>query len=206
MTRLIITAIFLLSALGIGFFYGMPEWELYKTLSAEIAQLEAASKELDALVANRDNLLNLINGITKEDLDRVDQVLPQGARASDFLVAVEALTGAASMSLRRIDLVSPQKASVVVSGNPQASLPRAAAGDEDGAAILAAAREGLGDIPGVRALPFTVEVSGSYENFKKFLGSLEKNLRLIDIEQVNFTASGESGAIDFTLKAKTYYY
>src|SRR3989338_3376599 len=145
MTRLIITAIFLLSALGIGFFYGMPEWELYKTLSAEIAQLEVASKELDALVANRDNLLNLINGITKEDLDRVDQVLPQGARASDFLVAVEALTGASGMGLGRIDLVSPPKAPAVAAGNPAADLPQSSLrGAEGGAAILAAAREGPG--------------------------------------------------------------
>ncbi|MBI2053430.1 MAG: type 4a pilus biogenesis protein PilO [Candidatus Sungbacteria bacterium] len=206
MVRLITASVFLLAALGIGFFYTLPEWRRFQGLGTEITQLEAAGAELDSLVANRDNLLNLINGITKEDLDRVDQILPQGARASDFLVAMEALTGVAGMELQRIDLVSPQKTSATVPGNPQASLPRAAVGGQDGAAVLEGGREKEGDIPGVRTLPFTVEVSGSYENFKKFLTALEKNLRLIDIEQIQFTASGESGAVDFTLKAKTYYY
>lgn len=205
MSRLIIASVFFLAALGIGFFYAMPEWERFQSLGAEIAQLSAASEDLDSLIADRDNLLNLINGITKEDLDRVDQVLPQGARASDFLVAVESLTAANGMGLKRIDLVSPQKASAVSEGNPQAALPRPSVEAESGAA-LAAAREGTGDVPGVRALPFTVEVSGDYTSFKKFLAALEKNLRLIDIEQISFTAKEKDDTIEFTLRAKTYYH
>lgn len=206
MARFIAAFVFFLAALGIGFFYALPEWRRFQGISTQLAQLEAASKELDSLIENRDNLLNLINGITKEDLNRVDQVLPEGARASDFLVAVETLTAASNMGLRRIDIVSPPKASIVVPGNPQAALPRAGAGADTGAAILEAAREGAGDIPGVQALPFTVEVSGSYENFKKFLAALEKNLRLIDIEQTNFVSGGQDDALAFTLRAKTYYY
>lgn len=206
MSRLIIASVFFLSALGIGFFYALPEWRRFQGLGVELAQMEAASKELDSLIENRDNLLNLINGITKENLDRVDQVLPEGARASDFLVAVETLTAINSMGLRRIDLVSPAKAPVITPGNPQAALPRSGADAESRAAILEAAREEEGDIPGVRALPFTVEVTGSYENFKKFLLALEKNLRLVDIEQINFASDGRSETTGFTLKAKTYYY
>lgn len=206
MSRIITASVFFLMALGIAFFYVLPEWQRFQGLGVEIVQLEDASKEFDELIANRDSILNLINGITKDDLARVDQVLPRGARASDFLVAFEALTASNGMALRRIDLVSSQKGkATAATGNPLASQPRPTSAS---AGAMQTGQEGLNEslsIEGTLELPFGVQVAGTYDNFKKFLAALEKNIRLIDVDQVSFSASGKDESLEFTLKAKTYY-
>lgn len=45
---------------------------------------------------------------------------------------------------------------------------------------------------------------GTYEGFRGFLDSLQKSLRLIDVDQIDFSSDGEK-AYDFSIKVKSYY-
>ena len=192
---------FFLAALALGFFYTLPAWQRFGALGGDAAALAAASVEFDQLIANRDNLFDLINGITKENLERLDQIFPQGAHASDFLVAVEALTKESATALRRIDLVSPssgsagtEKPGTQVSSQPRPTTAPAGAQKKEKAQTIA------------QELPFSLQIVGSYENFKKFLLNTERNLRLIDVDEISFSATGKRDEpMEFTLKAKTYY-
>jgi len=49
-------------------------------------------------------------------------------------------------------------------------------------------------------------VSGFYPSFKNFLSSLEKSARLMGVESVSFSTTGQKEPIDFYLKIKTYSY
>ena len=125
MAKIATTLIFFVAAIVLGFFYTLPAWQRFGALGNDIAQLTATSGEFDQLIANRDNLISLINGITKDNLERLDGIFPQGAHAADFLVAVEALTTKNTMALRRIDLVNPSnEGSVADKSGAQASVPR----------------------------------------------------------------------------------
>lgn len=196
MPRIFIAIIFLAGAALLGVFYARPAWQRFHDLGREAAELEEISKEFDELIENRDDLLGRINAVSKDNLDRVDRILPQGPRASDFLVAMEALTTQNSMALRRIDLVSPEGAK----GEKSEASARSSPGQPKPAAAAAP-----GPVKETQALPFNLQVAGSYTAFKKFLESMERNIRLIDVEGISFGASGKGEISEFTVKAKTYY-
>lgn len=211
MSKIVTALIFFLAAIVLGFFYTLPSWQRFGALGGEVTALAAASEEFDQLIANRDNLINLINGITKDNLERLDAIFPQGAHASDFLVAVEALTTESTMALRRIDLVSPSSGgqgtekSGAPAGQPRPTTTVGMAGAAGSGATTNGAKRSE-KVPGAQELPFSVQVAGTYENFKKFLVNTERDLRLIDVDEISFSASGKKDeSIEFTLKAKTYY-
>ncbi|MFY9462927.1 MAG: type 4a pilus biogenesis protein PilO [Candidatus Sungiibacteriota bacterium] len=207
MSKIITALIFFLAAIVLGFFYTFPAWQKFGMLGSDVAALATASVEFDQLIANRDNLLNLINSITKDNLARLDQMFPQGAQASDFLVAIEALTTESTIALRRIDLVSPSSGgSGAEKSSPQTGQPRptTAVGSAGGASAGTQKQEKAQTVG--RELPFSLQIAGSYENFKKFLMNMERNLRLIDVDEISFSATGKKDeSTEFTLKAKTYY-
>ena len=209
MSRTLFAILFFISALIVGVFYTWPQWTQLSAMSKTIDDLTAISQQYDDLIKNRDALLSSINSISKENLDRVDQALPLGSHASEFLVALESYTVANGMALKRVDLASPAdevkmppvsvpKAAgeVTLPQNPVPSQPQPAA----------AVRAVSSPAKAIGELPFSIEVSGSYDALKKFLAGIEHNIRLIDISEIAFSAPAKAESpLDVTMKAKTYY-
>lgn len=51
-----------------------------------------------------------------------------------------------------------------------------------------------------------ISLVGSYESFKNFISSLEKNARMIDIKDINFSQKGENeDNFDFHLKVSAFF-
>lgn len=207
MPRIITALIFLLAAFTLGFFYTLPQWERLQALGDEIRALAQVSAEFDQLIANRDSLLERINSITKENLDRLDSMFPQGPHTSDLLVVLEALTVENSVALGRVDLASTDtssQASGQTTGRSGAQPRPTAPASASPTAGQTPKQQAPGN--GVQELAFIIQIAGSYDNFKKLLVSMEKNLRLMDVQDIVFNASGKADeALGITLKAKTYY-
>src|SRR3989338_4391338 len=55
------------------------------------------------------------------------------------------------------------------------------------------------------ALGITLSVEGSYDQFRLFLSSLEKNIRLIDVVGMNLTQKPTGAEIGFEIKLQAYY-
>lgn len=149
------------------------------------------SVELDELIQNRDSLIETINTISKQDLDRINASLPEGPRSSDFLVLLENLSSAHGLILKRLDLASFTQPAAASTQNPQ---------PKPSGIIISAP---LGDK--TKDFPIHFSVNGSYKAFKEFLVDVEKNLRLIDIQEISFSSTGKGDNIEFVIKAKTYY-
>ena len=49
-----------------------------------------------------------------------------------------------------------------------------------------------------------MKVIGPYKSFISFLGNLEKNLRLIEIERITFIA-GDADSYEYNITANTYW-
>ena len=49
-------------------------------------------------------------------------------------------------------------------------------------------------------------LTGSYSSLKIFLSTLEKSARLIEVESISFTSSGEGGPINAKMRIKVYSY
>jgi Tfp pilus assembly protein PilO len=60
-----------------------------------------------------------------------------------------------------------------------------------------------------KTLKINLKLSGRYESFKNFLTATENNMRLIDVDSINFQAETESEdtttSFDFSVTLKAYY-
>lgn len=188
MSRLFIIIFFLFGAGVVGLFYLKPEWQKFQTLRQENKELQQTSAEFDSLTERRDALIEEVNAISKEQRNLIGQALPKGPAAADFLVGLEALTKKRAIALRRVDLASTIEVKGK-SGQPQTV----------GAVAALPNKEAIFEFP------ISLSVSSSYESFKEFLHDLEKNLRLIDIQEISFFAPPKGQLFDFNLRLKTYY-
>jgi len=63
-----------------------------------------------------------------------------------------------------------------------------------------------GNNPNLRKTQFSLELSGSYSSFKEFLSTIEKSARLIEVENISFSAPKEGDTFTFNLRIKVYSY
>lgn len=173
-----------------GFFYLKPAWNKTSLQSRENGDLRVLSEELNNLIENRDFLLDTINRISKNDLARIDEAMPQNQQAAELIALFESLSGRNGLVLKNIELSEKVEVKVAdTSGQP---------------------RPGIGIPPpkqssSVREFPIILSMLGTYDSFKNFLKSLEKNLRLVDMDNINFSVTGTADLFSFNLKLKTYY-
>ncbi len=189
MAKLFITLILLFGVVVIGIFYLGPAWSNYQTLRQDAESLRAISSEFDELIKNRDALIDAINSISKSDLDRIDRSLPRGPQTAEFLVILDKIAAENRIALKNIDLTPPSAPQAISPGQPRP----------------ATSPQTLKSSGSFQELPISLATVGSYEAFKNFLTSLEKNIRIIDLQNVSFGAPDQNNNINFSVKAKTYY-
>lgn len=187
MSRNIFSAVFLIGSLALGLFYGKPAWFEFQSLRNDTAELQARSAELDGLKEDRNRLLDILNSVSKADLDKLNQALPKSQQTADLLVLMEALAEKHSMGLSSIVFTPPPAPGV---GQPVLG---------SGAIVI--------EQSNVQEFPLSFAVSGSYENFKEYLKTIEKTLRIIDVQSISFTAPQDrtQSNISILIKAKTYF-
>ncbi|MDP3710376.1 MAG: hypothetical protein Q8R29_01485 [bacterium] len=189
MNRTVASIMLFIGALLIALFYLRPSWSKTVTQTRENRDLRSLNDELNSLIENRDFLLDTINRISKNDLSRVDEVLPKDRQAAQLLALFESLSGKSGLVLKSIELSEKVEVKAESPGQP---------------------RPGLG-IPSqkpsgpVREFPISMSMLGTYDSFKNFLGMLERNLRVSDIDNLNFSITGTTDLFSFSLKLKTYY-
>ena len=188
MPKLLITIFLLAGAALVGYMFLYPAWQEFQSLRQGNLELQQESAEFDFLTQKRDALIKEVNAVSAEQREAIDKAIPLGAKAAEFLVDLEAITKKRGLALKRIDLagtveVKSAAGQPVTSRTPSAALTQGTTAE----------------------FPVGLNVSGSYESFKSFLQDLEKNLRLIDVQDISFIAPAKGDLLDFGLKIKTYF-
>lgn len=161
----------------VGIFLG---YQQYQEVAAKNRDVKKALNELTKEEAELEDLkkLNETMRTMSVELNKVRQVLPTGISLPDLLANLEAIAVYSEITFDSVAVASgeQQLASVNVVGE-EVSAPA-----------------------GVKTLPLTVSVAGNYNNLKRYLDGIEKNLRLIDIDSIDV---GESGI--YTISMQAYY-
>jgi len=123
--------------------------------------------------------------------ESISMVFPTSPELSSALAQIHSL----AVDINRLALAS---ISVSESGN---QISRSSGGSGGGGITL--------EKP-IRTISFNLNLAGSYSNLKNFLGMIEKNIRLFDIESVNLNpaASGSKVPVDlysYQVKITAYY-
>lgn len=178
MLRFNIAILAILFAAGTVTFGIAPQWARIQAARESIRGLEALHDELTLLAASRDALVAEYNAIPEADLNKLEAIAPSDPKATPVLVDFEELARQNGLALNQVDF---------------------AGGQNPGTAGLTLSRERR-----YAKIPVTLNVRGPYENFREFLSRLERNLRLIDVDEI--TILGDQGReSSITLKGTMYY-
>ncbi len=175
----ILTLILTLAGFVLIFFVARPFWIETASLRKENMTISNTLNQLKELQGIRDDLLNTYNSIPRDKVDRLNEFLPEKSDSGHLLVTLERLTNNQGIRLRKVQFEENQ--------------------DSNPSPVIVAKNASP-----VNSLNYSFTFSASYESFKSFLAVLEKNLRLIDVTDISFSA-GNANLFEFTLKAKSYY-
>lgn len=190
MVKTVITILLVLGIAAVGFVFLLPEWKNFVSVREEIKNLRSISGELDGLIENKDALIDSVNRISKNDLDRINQAMPQEKHAAELLTFFENLSGRSGLVLKNIDLADKTEARTAGALNQP----------KPGASIILPKSNSQ-----ISEFPITMNLLGTYDAFKTFLSGLEKSLRIIHVQNVTFGSAGVSGIFGFTVRAKAFY-
>lgn len=228
MFRYGIPSLLLIGALLIGIFYLKPAWDQFQEIRRETEHVRTLSVEFDELIQNRDALIAKLNLVSRDDLRKLEALIPQGAQSLEYLISLQQAgrDGGIGLAFTKADINPPASSSAGTSQkSPGTSSPGA---QPEGAGVSSASRQAIPK-PGspqmlnpseqptiqtiaIKDLPVGVDISGSYEPLKKFLERLERFGRLTDISTLNFSAqsgsnsqSQTSGTFTFSMSLITHY-
>lgn len=178
----LIPFIVIVICVGMYFVYIKPTGDKVKTLSREKNGYNNILSKTKELKQTREDILEVYNSISREDIDRLNKIVPETFSPVLFL---NDLTGQISQYGMKVK-------------NFRTSEPK----PENRAAMLAQSK---GDSYITTIVNFNV--SGPYSEFLKLLNDLESSLRLIDVVGLTVTSNYRSSSInslDYSLELKTY--
>lgn len=168
---------------GVAFsFYIDPTYTEIQTLRAEEATLSAALTRALELQATRDQLLSRYNTFNPEDLARLEKLLPDHVDNVRLALDMDSLAASYGMRIRNVSIEKQ---------------------DEKKSATRKAQTVGP-DERTYESMALSFTVTGQYDTFRTFLTDLEHSLRLVNVEQLSFSAT-ESGLYDFSITLRTYW-
>lgn len=166
-----------------------PLWDDVRMLRAQSAGINSVLSTLNEKKQLQQDLINTYNAISNEQLDLLlNQHLPEKQDTGTLLIAFERIAKTSNVRLNNVDFKKAQ---------PQRSTSATASRN------AAAAKQKVVLLPHDE-LGFSFTATASYENFKVFLATLEKHIRVVDITNIAF-AGGARESYTFTITGKTYF-
>lgn len=177
MKQIILSAAFLL--LAVGLFFGATTNVLDKVNAAraERASLQDVLKRLEDIKKIKIDLVNAYNSVSEENFARINKVAPANASEGDLLVAFEKMSKSNGLLLKSIEIKPVTK-------------------QDTGLLIV---KEDPYD-----TVAISVKLDGSYDSLKSFLGDLEKSLRITDVTSLSFQAGESATTYEYSLEAHAY--
>jgi len=188
--KIIISLISLVLSIVLIFVFGLSQWSSIKVFRTELTQKKQVQTELNELL----NKMNQIEEKYQEVTDEAQKMflsLPREKDISYLLVHFETLASQNGLLLESINFgqIDKEKKQTIQQESDQS--PKV-----------------LSNLPN-----FSVDLSmtGSYDAFKNYLTALEKSVRLMDVNSINFVArsrnslSSDLGIFGFNLGINVYY-
>lgn len=193
MTRFILPIIFIGISIGTFFMVTNPIYQQIPILRAEVDSYNEALNNSKALENERDKLTSKFNSINKEDLDKLEKLLPDNIDNIRLILEIEKIASPYGMVLKDVKYNAEESVEAKPTNAKQAGSATKPANNKD-----------------YKVLNMEFSVSGTYNNFINFTKDLESNLRIVDISSISFSSevdskTNPSGLYKYNFKIKTYW-
>jgi Tfp pilus assembly protein PilO len=177
--------IFIIVSIIIFFTLVDPIYKDVKALQVKNAEYQDVLDKSTQLLAQRKALQDKYDSFSKEDLDRLQKLLPDTVDNVRLIIDIEGITKRPEFNLSlkniRLDMSTPTK------GDAKDAVKTITAGE---------AKYGT--------IPMGFSVSADYNTFLSFLEALETSLRIVDVTNIALTP-GDKGIYSFDISLKTYW-
>lgn len=184
MIRLFTPLVLIVIAVMTFFSYTNPHYETIKVLRAQEREYDDALTKSRELREQRDMLVQKVNQIAPDDIRKLERILPNNVDNIRLIIDIENIAERYDQSIRSVTVSAPTK-------------EVAAGGNENALAVGATDRIG--------SVGLSFSTTARYEDFLRFLQDLEKSVRIVDVQNIVFTAGESSQLIPFTVQVKTYW-
>src|SRR3989338_4066211 len=195
MTRLILPIVLIGAAIGLFMIFTDPLYKQVKTLATERDNYNAALSNSKEILKERDVLVEKYNSFPAAEVAKLDKLLPNNVDNIRLIIELETLglrnglilkdAKVESVSDGKIQTLSKEKENVT----PSAENPPAPSSSI------------------YNSMDISFSIEGSYQNFLKFVGDLDKSLRIVDVQSVTFSSLSDKDASSYlyNFKIRTYW-
>jgi len=183
-----ITPIFsIIIAFIIFFFFAKPEFAVIKATQGETEQYNDAAETAAALNSELDALVDKKRSFSAGDLERLDVLVPADINEVTILTDLNEIARTHNMLFGNVDVENSDKENAA---SGQAVTPSGDVGQ----------RVTYTDF---QVSDITFSLIGTYEQFKAFLGDVEKSLVLLEVLDIEFTV-GEGNLQQYTMIVRAF--
>ncbi len=193
MSKIITPIILFIVSVGLFFTYIKPAYGTLLKLREQSARLDLAIAESDVLLEKHTDLVKKYNNISDINKKRFKQFLPDALDAVGIIIDMDFLATKHNLNIRTFEVPVMKDVNV---GNRNKRKASNNSEDENNP---------------VKSATFTIECDGNYDDFKKFLLDIERDLLLLDMTELNISVSDitEPGAVMetvYSVKLQTYWF
>lgn len=183
--------LFILVAIGIGFFYLKPCYKEIDSLRSQVANKREIVNLKQRSIEKVKEFKTNYNLIEEEKKKKVFYILPTAPEIPNLLVQLEALASENGMMFEDVTFTESELKNATKKGSKEKESEKKG---------------------GLKELTVDIKLSGRYEAFRNYLKALEQNIRIIDIVSIDFSSSKENtkepsenfGVFSYSIKMKAY--
>ncbi|MCB9802865.1 hypothetical protein H6761_02490 [Candidatus Nomurabacteria bacterium] len=197
----LVLLLIVLTTLSFGYFFLLrPRISAITEASQGVEEVQAKEAEVKALIQKVTDLEYQFNSVKTQrnnDLRRLEKIIPQNPEIAELFVLAERLAINRGLILQGVDF-----------SQEEVALAKTDSAEAEGTLESGSSLNSISINMSVAQDSELIDTSNKnpYDLFKEYLNDLESNLRLMDVESVNFSGveGGESSlTMDFTIK--TYF-
>jgi Tfp pilus assembly protein PilO len=180
--RFIFPLLLVLSAIGLFMLYTNVTYQGSKDLQTQVSSYNEALDRSQELRKVRDELLARRNTFATDDIQKLQRMLPDNVDNIRLIIEINNIASNHNLLLQNVELgeLSDSRAartafSVGSSGDP------------------------------IGSVDVSFSVATSYDNFLSFLSDLERSLRIVDVQKIEFSADSVGKATQYNLTIRTYW-
>ena len=182
--RLTLSILMLVASIAAIVAFVVPNYHDVQALQAQETDYNTILKNAQTLQAERNVLVQKYNGFTQAQLAALGTMIPPNPENVKLILDLDSVASQYGMSLQNVKV-----------NNSSDSSQNATSGRTS-----AAANADFG------TLDIEFSMSGPYVGFTNFVSSLEKSLRIIDVQKVDFTAlDTKTLNYQYTVDIQTYW-
>ena len=165
-------------------FFIVPHYHNVSVLRTQVADYNTVLTNANTLQAERNQLVQKYNAIDPVNISKLATMLPANPQNVGLILELSAVANQYGLTLQNVKIDDSSAQTTTTNGTSSTTATN----------------------PNVGTLGIQFSLAGPYNGFVNFLTTIERSLRIIDVNKVSFATTGSSGSnYQYSVGVNTYW-